>query len=354
MTEIITAPTEVQSVAADADGVTAAAPAKKSRKNLIIGLAAAAVVLLGGGSAIAVPNIIAANEHSAALSAYQAASKKLTAAQADIDAAAKADHDARTTSVDAWALYFTVADIAAKNPAMIDPSANTAALQADVDAYAKTYQIVLGEGNKTWIARVDLKITLSTDGTGLTDKATTKALTAGTKTINATIADAAVQIKKLQDKQASIAPSLAKLRSETLVVMGAAEKSATSWARPGLTDDAAWAAYTASVEAIKAANLTDKTNLSLVLQQYIDARVAAQANNDAAQKAKDEAAAEAARKAAIERPAYQAPNQSSGSGAGGSTGGSSSSGGGSSGGGRISPNVPRGSNQCPPGMNCSL
>lgn len=246
---------------------------KKSRNPLIIVLAS--VITLGVIAAIAVP---AALNHFA-VQGYKSAAASHVAAQ---DAYADVQADAQAELESANALLA----VAQANPEMFSQEAIDE-LQALVTELA---------GLSTGVTR---------DRGNPADEVDVVDLGEATAGLSTATAD-------LESATAKLTALLADLDTAELAVLAAGVTSGEAFARPEKATEETWTAYTASLEAMKADNLSADSDRTAIATTYVDARKAVTASHDAAVAA-EAAAAQAAPK----------PSGSTGGASGGSSNGSS-------------------------------
>lgn len=253
---------------------------KKSRNPLIIVLAS--VITLGVIAAIAVPAAL----NYFAVQGYKSAAASHVAAQ---DAYADVQADAQAELESANALLA----VAQANPEMFSQEAIDE-LQALVTELA---------GLSTGVTR-DLGNPADAESIENLGEAT-----AGLSTATADLESAAAKLTAL----------LADLDKAELAVLAAGVTSGEAFARPEKATEETWTAYTASLEAMKADNLSADSDRTAIATTYVDARKAVTASHDAAVAAEAEAAAAAAAQTSTWKP--------SGGSSGGSYSGSYGSGG---------------------------
>lgn len=310
---------------------------KSHNKKLIIGLAIAAVLAAGAG--IGIPMGINAAQHSAAVSAYNDATEALTDAQSDVEKALESLTAAQGKAVVDFEAGRALLNAAKSGETYFDPTDSIAVLEEALNALLGTADLAVAEDGAVTANEISVP-DASKEGSGLSDEDSTDDLNAGTAEIKKTVKERAAQVKDLTKRADAIDAAAAAAHDASLAVVAAGEKYGTAWARPEKTQDDAWNAYVAAVEAIKAGNLTEESDLGTLVKTYVDARNAAQKSHDDTVAAEEAAARRAAEEAA-RRAAQQQQQQSWGS--SNRSGGSSNSGGGNSGGvpnGRIVPDVP--------------
>lgn len=306
------------------------APAKKGRKRGIIITAIIAVVVLV--AAVIVPMVLSAQAHNSAYAAYTAAQKELAETQAAYAAAQESLAEAGEAALTDYTVSKALLDVAKTAPTFFDPQEALTALETELNELAELTLVIAEDGTVT-VAVVDAP-EAPAKGKTLTEASSTDALNAGTKVLTAADAKLADQVAALDGQTEAIKSATEELKAASLAVLAAGEKSGTAWVQPEKATADAKAAYAAALEAIKAANLTEESDLVALTKAYIDARNAVQASHDATVAAEQAAAAEAQRQAEeAARRAAQSQPRNGGSGSGGGYSGGGGSGGGSTGGG---------------------